>query len=55
MVNKGRIPEDRDERTDRDAGYGGRGGGSTPEESGEDDRGEGSGVDGVGVEGLLED
>ena len=54
-VDEGGIPEDGDEGAGGDAGDGGGGGGARPVEGGEDDRGQGGGVDGVGVEGFLED
>ena len=52
---KRRVPEDGDEGAGEDAGDGGGGGGAAPVERGEDDGRERGGVDGVGVEGFLED
>ena len=54
-VDEGAIPEDGDKGPGEDAGNGSGGGGAAPVERGEDDRGERSGVDGVGVEGFLKD
>ena len=54
-VDEGRVPEDGDEGAGGDGGDGGGGGGAAPVEGGEDDGGERGGVDGVGVEGFLED
>ena len=54
-MDDGGVPEDGDEGACEDAGDGGGGGGPLPVEGGEDDRGESYAVDGVGVEGSLED
>ena len=54
-VDVGRVPEDSDEGPGEDAGDGGGGSRATPIEGSEDDGRERGGVDGVGVEGFLED
>ena len=49
------VPGDRDGCACGDGRDGGDGGGAAPEEGGKDDGGQSGGVDGVGVEGFLED
>ena len=54
-VDEGSVPEDGDEGSGEDAGYRRAGGGAAPVEGGQDHRSERGRVDGVGVEGFLED